>query len=255
LYSCVIRFESGFRDIEQIEEESDRIRYEENRLHVSNLILDNCLSALKHETVWYPNRIVQMVEGIESTPVADRSCEQVSDMEELVDYYREIFGILSQYALSQITGQLLHRDVFDVSDVLEQVYKSVSKMQSKNGYDGKVIVEASDLKVSADRVMLAYLLESLIGRGMEEGGDIGLTVRADGAFARFELHRKCKTPSQDVLDGLFTPLMNKDNMAYVICRQIIREHDEAFGHPGCRINAEAEKDGMVIWFTVPLVRK
>ena len=244
LYSCVIRFESGFRDIEQIEEESERIRYEENRLHVSNLILDNCLSTLKHETVWYPNRIVQMVEE-----------RQVSDMEELVDYYREIFGILSQYALSQITGQLLHRDVFDVNGVLEQVYKWIAKIQGRNGYDGKVTVEASDLKVSADRVMLSYLLESLIGRGMEEGGDMRLTAVADGAFARFELHRKCKTPSQEVLDGLFTPLMNKDNMAYVICRQIIREHDEAFGHPGCRINAEAEKDGMVIWFTVPAVRK
>ena len=244
LYSCVIRFESGFRDIEQIEEESERIRYEENRLHVSNLILDNCLSTLKHETVWYPNRIVQMVEE-----------RQVSDMEELVDYYREIFGILSQYALSQITGQLLHRDVFDVNGVLEQVYKWIAKMQGRNGYDGKVIVDVSDLKVSADRVMLSYLLESLIGRGMEEGGDMRLTAVADGAFARFELHRKCKTPSQEVLDGLFTPLMNKDNMAYVICRQIIREHDEAFGHPGCRINAEAEKDGMVIWFTVPAVRK
>ena len=244
LYSCVIRFESGFRDIEQIEEESERIRYEENRLHVSNLILDNCLSTLKHETVWYPNRIVQMVEE-----------RQVADMEELVDYYREIFGILSQYALSQITGQLLHRDVFDVNGVLEQVHKWIAKMQGRNGYGGKVIVGASDLKVSADRVMLSYLLESLIGRGMEEGGDISLTVVADGAFARFELHRKCKTPSQEVLDGLFTPLMNKDNMAYVICRQIIREHDEAFGHPGCRINAEAEKDGMVIWFTVPAVRK
>lgn len=244
LYSCVIRFESGFRDIEQIEEESERIRYEENRLHVSNLILDNCLSTLKHETVWYPNRIVQMVEE-----------RQVSDMEELVDYYREIFGILSQYALSQITGQLLHRDVFDVNGVLEQVNKSAAKMKGRNGYDGKVIVDVSDLKVSADRVMLSYLLESLIGRGMEEGGDMRLTAVADGAFARFELHRKCKTPSQEVLDGLFTPLMNKDNMAYVICRQIIREHDEAFGHPGCRINAEAEKDGMVIWFTVPAVRK
>ena len=244
LYSCVIRFESGFRDIEQIEEESERIRYEENRLHVSNLILDNCLSTLKHETVWYPNRIVQMVEE-----------RQVSDMEELVDYYREIFGILSQYALSQITGQLLHRDVFDVNGVLEQVHKWIAKMQGRNGYGGKVIVDVSDLKVSADRVMLSYLLESLIGRGMEEGGDMRLTAVADGAFARFELHRKCKTPSQEVLDGLFTPLMNKDNMAYVICRQIIREHDEAFGHPGCRINAEAEKDGMVIWFTVPAVRK
>jgi hypothetical protein len=113
LYSCVIRFESGFRDIEQIEEESERIRYEENRLHVSNLILDNCLSTLKHETVWYPNRIVQLVES-----------GQVADMQELVDYYREIFGILSQYALSQTTGQLLHREVFAVSEVLDQVHKT-----------------------------------------------------------------------------------------------------------------------------------
>ena len=240
LYSCVIRFESGFRDIEQIEEESERIKYEENRLHVSNLILDNCLSTLKHETVWYPNRIVQMVdEG------------QVSEMEELVDYYREIFGVLSQYALSQTKGQLLHREVFKASDVTEQVSKTVAKMKSKNGFAGKVSVEASALKVSADRVMLVYLLESLIGRGMEEGGDMKVTVRVDGAFVRFELHRKCQTPSQEVLDGLFTPLMNKENMAYVLCRQIIREHDEAFGHPGCRINAESEKDGMVIWFTVP----
>ena len=240
LYSCVIRFESGFRDIEQIEEESERIKYEENRLHVSNLILDNCLSTLKHETVWYPNRIVQMVdEG------------QVSEMEELVDYYREIFGVLSQYALSQTKGQLLHREVFKASDVTEQVSKTVTKMKSKNGYAGKVSVEASALKVSADRVMLVYLLESLIGRGMEEGGDMKVVVLADGGFVRFELHRKCQTPSQEVLDGLFTPLMNKENMAYVLCRQIIREHDEAFGHPGCRINAESEKDGMVIWFTVP----
>jgi signal transduction histidine kinase/uncharacterized protein YpmB len=244
LYSCVIRFESGFRDIEQIEEESERIRYEENRLHVSNLILDNCLSTLKHETVWYPNRIVQLVES-----------GQVADMQELVDYYREIFGILSQYALSQTTGQLLHREVFAVNEVLDQVNKTVTKIQGRNGYDGSISVEASDLKVSADRVMLAYLLESLIGRGMEEGGDMKVNVVADGGFARFELHRKCQTPSQEVLDGLFTPLMNKDNMAYVVCRQIIREHDEAFGHPGCRINAEAEKDGMVIWFTVPMVRK
>lgn len=244
LYSCVIRFESGFRDIEQIEEESERIRYEENRLHVSNLILDNCLSTLKHETVWYPNRIVQLVES-----------GQVADMQELVDYYREIFGILSQYALSQTTGQLLHREVFAVSEVLDQACKTVSKIQTKNGYEGNISVEASALKVSADRVMLVYLLESLMCRGMEEGGDMKVNVVADGGFARFELHRKCKTPSSEELDGLFTPLMNKENMAYVVCRQIIREHDEAFGHPGCRINAESEKDGMVIWFTVPIVRK
>lgn len=244
LYSCVIRFESGFRDIEQIEEESERIRYEENRLHVSNLILDNCLSTLKHETVWYPNRIVQLVEE-----------NQIQDMQELVDYYREIFGILSQYALSQTTGQLLHRDVFAVSEVTGLVSRTAARMQGKTGYSGNLSVEASDLTVSADKVMLEYLLESLIGRGMEEGGDMRLSASAQGGFVRFELYRKCDVPEPEVLDGLFTPLMNKENMAYVICRQIIREHDEAFGHPGCRINAETANEGMVIWFTVPAASK
>ncbi len=244
LYSCVIRFESGFRDIEQIEEESERIKYEENRLHVSNLILDNCLSTLKHETVWYPNRIVQLVEE-----------NQIRDMQELVDYYREIFGILSQYALSQTTGQLLHRDVFAVSEVTGLVCRTAARMQGKTGYSGNLSVEASDLTVSADKVMLEYLLESLIGRGMEEGGDMRLSASAQGGFVRFELYRKCDVPEPEVLDGLFTPLMNKENMAYVICRQIIREHDEAFGHPGCRINAETANEGMVIWFTVPAASK
>jgi hypothetical protein len=194
--------------------------------------------------VWYPNRIVQLVEE-----------NKIDDMQELVDYYREIFGILSQYALSQTTGQLLHRDVFPVSEVTGQVCKTAAKLQGKTGYSGNLSVEASDLKVSADKVMLEYLLESLIGRGMEEGGDMRLTVSGDGGFVRFALHRKCTAPEPEVLDGLFTPVMNKENMAYVICRQIIREHDEAFGHPGCRINAESEKDGMVIWFTVPAASK
>lgn len=251
LYSCVIRFESGFRDIEQIEEESERIRYEENRLHVSNLILDNCLSTLKHETVWYPNRIVQMVEEIESTASAERTRNQVSDMEELVDYYREIFGILSQYALSQTTSQLVHRDVFGVSECADKVQTYITKARARNGYSGNVSVNAQELTVTADRVMLDYLLENLVDKGMADGGDMTLKVKADDRFVRFELHRKCPAPDPEVLDGLFTPLKNKDNMAYVLCRQIIREHDEAFGHPGCRINAESEQDGVMIWFTVP----
>ena len=251
LYSCVIRFEAGFHDIEQIEEESERIRYEENRLHVSNLVLDNSLSTLKHETVWYPNRIVQMVEGIESTPVSERVAGQVSDMKELVDYYREIFGILSQYALSQTTGQLVHRDVFTTGQLVERISAFARKAQQRNRYDGELTVDVGDLSVAADRVMLDYLIESLVGKGMEGGGNMTLNALDGGRFVRFELHRKCQAPEPEVVDTLFTPLQNREDMAYVVCRQIIREHDEAFGHPGCRINAEIEQDGILIWFTLP----
>ena len=218
LYSCVIRFESGFRDIEQIEEESERIKYEENRLHVSNLILDNCLSTLKHETVWYPNRIVQLVES-----------GQVADMQELVDYYREIFGILSQYALSQTQGQLLHRDVFKVSELSDGLSAYIKKAKTRNGYDGKISIGSFDQTVSADRMMLQYLLENLLDRGMAEGGDMTLAAVSEGGFVKFMLHRKCAVPDPEVLDGL------------------------AFGHPGCRINAESAEDGILIWFTVPEV--
>ena len=39
---------------------------------------------------------------------------------------------------------------------------------------------------------------------------------------------------------------------FLICKQIIREHDEYTGKRGCRINAEiVESGGFCIWFTVP----
>jgi hypothetical protein len=168
-----------------------------------------------------------------------------------VDYYREIFGILSQYALSQTKGQLFHRDVFRVSELTDDLWAYIKKAKSRVGYSGEVSIGLSDLTVSADRVMLEYLLENLLERGMTDGGDIKLEAVPGGKFVKFVLHRKCVAPEPEALNGLFTPLMNKENMAYVLCRQVIREHDEAFGHPGCRINAECEPDGIMIWFTVP----
>jgi hypothetical protein len=40
-------------------------------------------------------------------------------------------------------------------------------------------------------------------------------------------------------------------MEYVVARQIIREHDENFGHVGCRIKAEPSAGGYTVWFTLP----
>ena len=39
---------------------------------------------------------------------------------------------------------------------------------------------------------------------------------------------------------------------YLICKQIIRDHDEFAGRRGCRINAEpAQGGGFTVYFTVP----
>lgn len=39
---------------------------------------------------------------------------------------------------------------------------------------------------------------------------------------------------------------------YLVCKQIIRDHDEFAGRRGCRINAEPGKDGgFTVYFTLP----
>ncbi len=82
---------------ELIEDEITRTQMEEGRLHVSNAVLDNCLSSLKHETMYYPSRIQQLTTD-----------EDTTSLQEVAVYYRELYGILSQQAMRQLEHQKLH---------------------------------------------------------------------------------------------------------------------------------------------------
>lgn len=48
-------------DIELSIDELHRLEYENQKYYISNNVLDNCLSTLKHETMYYPNRISQLL--------------------------------------------------------------------------------------------------------------------------------------------------------------------------------------------------
>ena len=74
-------------NIEMAEDELHRAEYENGKLHIANSVLDNCLSTLKHETMYYPSRIRQL---IDSTP------EDVTSLQELVDYYKAIYTAMEQ---------------------------------------------------------------------------------------------------------------------------------------------------------------
>lgn len=80
-------------NIEMAEDELHRAEYENGKLHIANSVLDNCLSTLKHETMYYPSRIRQL---IDSTP------EDVTSLQELVDYYKAIYTMLSAQAMEQV---------------------------------------------------------------------------------------------------------------------------------------------------------
>lgn len=246
LYNCVEKPAEGFRSLEQLKDESEKISYEMQRLHVRNMILDNCLSTIKHETLWYPNRILQIVSknGAEG---------EYEDLLQTVTYYREIFGVLSQNAQRQIDEKIFKRQTVSVSALLS----SVEEWGSKRKMPLVVQIPQEELQCVADRQMLQILLESMTEARMTlcSEGDARLTAAADGKFVRFTMVFGQVEGITDP-EKMFSPLWRQDNRLLVVCRQIIREHDEALNHPGCRINAETCTDGLLqVWFTVPVIEQ
>ena len=84
-------------ELELLDDELRRTELELQNLHISNAVLDNCLSTLKHETMYYPSRIRQLM-GQGDTASA----------REVMDYYRELYNLLSQQAMSQVERVKLH---------------------------------------------------------------------------------------------------------------------------------------------------
>lgn len=96
--------------IEMAEDELHKVEYENAKLHVSNSILDNCLSTLKHETMYYPSRIRQLI---------DNEPADVASLRELVDYYKSLYTMLSEQAMQQVEGNVkydksLYHYLFDL---------------------------------------------------------------------------------------------------------------------------------------------
>jgi signal transduction histidine kinase len=97
IHRRALRHQKQEDSIELLSDELRKEQMEEARLHVSNQVIDNCLSALKHETMYYPSRIRQLVENDDN-----------EDLPEVISYYRDLYGMLSLQAQRQIDGAKLH---------------------------------------------------------------------------------------------------------------------------------------------------
>ena len=108
LNEVVVRIEKALNDgiadvrkdysrLELLEDEIHRTEYESDKLYVANQVLDNCLSALKHETMYYPSRIRQL---IETNP------DDVESLRELIEYYKSVYTMLSTQAMEQAKGMV-----------------------------------------------------------------------------------------------------------------------------------------------------
>ena len=91
LYNRHRRESMQLASIEMVDDELRRAEFENAKLHVVNAVLDNCLSTLKHETMYYPSRIRQLVDKGDTRSLG-----------EVTRYYRDIYGILSEQAMRQV---------------------------------------------------------------------------------------------------------------------------------------------------------
>ena len=80
-------------------------------------------------------------------------------------------------------------------------------------------------------------------------------------YIRFDFIDRRRCYSQEELNQLFYPNLSRmqrqgeeglRGLEYLVCKQIIREHDEFTGVRGCRMNAcQAVDGGFMVWFTIP----
>lgn len=258
LYGGLVRRRQECDELEQAEDERQRALYEENQLHVQNQILDNCLSTIKHEAMYYPGRICQMAERLAGADDEKNDIPaMVEELNEWVVYYRTLYTLLGRQAEHQLARVNFRRRPCRIDGLLEDGLNRMSVLTREPGRGSLVIENASGTyAVTGDADLLAYLLECILSAMLEDCRHAAaepalvLRVRDEGRFVRFTLSCESVGHTEAELHELFMP--DAGHIPYLISKQIIREHDMFTNHCGCRINAEALPDGgYCVWFTLP----
>ena len=128
VFNAVVKLATKYRDIESAHEETQRASWEDSMLHVQNMVLDNCLSTIKHETIYYPNKIKQIIGRLNAQNLSEKEeKEAVETMTELIEYYKGIFTILSSCASRQLEEVTFRRTTIPVQELFETAGKYFKK--------------------------------------------------------------------------------------------------------------------------------
>ena len=222
--------------------------FEEDRLYVMNQILDNCLSTIKHETMYYPARAKQLVDGMKKE---EASQEQLHELLDLLQYYREVYMLLYHQAERQVEQHSFRRQQLAVRQALQTFADELSDtLRRQQKREVSLQVEADEsLCVISDADLFQALLCSLVEDSKRQCDAIHLHAREQGNSVLFTLtiHGVCL--SQEEADRMFSP--STSSIQCLIARQIIKEHDSHCRMPGLRLYAETEGEkAFCIHFTL-----
>ncbi|MBO4551379.1 MAG: hypothetical protein J5733_11670 [Bacteroidaceae bacterium] len=221
--------------IQDDEEKEQRWRFEHDRLYVMNQILDNSLSTIKHETMYFPSRIKQMTDEMEEKGF---DAETNHNLLDLVTYYRHIYMLLYEQAKGQTDQSPLRMQPVAVSNLFAYAQSHGIECQP------------TDAWVKGDETLLLLLLDQLLAVASTDA-TLSVEHRDNMTYIICNVEGQKFTPQQ--LSELFSP--QTERLEYLVMRQIVREHDAACGHPGLRLEAENTEQGYRIFFSLLTTHK
>lgn len=205
--------------LRSVEEEHRAGELEDDRLHVSNSMLDNSLSTLKHETMYYPSRIGQLLGGGDAN---------LHDIHELACYYKDLYRLLCHQTMEQAAMVPLAGRPVLLTEIVPPKVKA-------EAWEGKPAVEWERERVVGDPDLLRHLFDLLV----KANGGAPLSVAATPRGKDYLVLRVAMSGvAWDEQGGgaLFAPSMA--NLPYLLCRQIVRDIGELTNHRGCGIVAQ-----------------
>ena len=231
---AILQETNGF--IEDLVEKTQKQCFEHDRLYVMNQILDNSLSTIKHETMYFPSRIKQLTDDMQQNGIDSSTHQTLLD---LVTYYRHIYMLLYEQAQRQTDQSLLRLQPLAVTDLL--AYASTTY---------GVATPPTEAWVKGDEILLHLLLDQMFAVVPK---DSALIVEEHDSMTYIICSVSGETLTSEQLSDLFSP--QTERMEYLVMRQIVREHDAACSHPGLRLAAENTDAGYKISFSLPAIHK
>ena len=264
-YNAVVKLATQSRDVEAAADETRRASWEASQLYVQNQVLDNCLSAIKHETVYYPHKIKQLIGRLHAAPPQSADgADTLLAIEELGVYYKDLLTLLSRCASRQLQEVTFRRTAVQVPLLLQGVERYFRKRTAARRTDLTLTLHSLPVAMWGDAYLLQFLLQCLVDEALSVPAAGQLCVGAQLEDGRVQVYftDPRRTCTQEELNQLFYPSRKRmwvddsgtlHGMEYLLCKQIIRDHEDCLGQRGCGMNARpAPEGGYTVYFSLPL---
>lgn len=232
--------------LEDLREETGKLTFENDRLHVVNQILDNALSAIKHETMYYPARVQQVVSMLCRKM---EGAEAVDELLNTVSHYRHLYMLLYEQAYRELSFSSVHLCSVDIALLIRAAENKVKSYARIHGDRPSFSSKAdAQVRIFADTMMMSELVNRLLTPGLAGADTVMLVASVMNDVVEVRLSFTGETRDKEALDASFSALSSYTD--YLVARQIVREHDALCGFPGLRLQAEPSADGYDIVFTM-----